>query len=591
MSQQNCWTAVRRLALRAERWALLSPGLPSRNSILDLRGRMPAVDLPTLRFEQATDDTSGPGIHETRAIAISCEALEEVLDATLRVGSDELGPPALRLGENEWHWRWQPRGRAGTFAAVLTVVGRDGRVRTYERQFIVAPGHLDRDDFDELLGAIQASAAALVYTLMGGMRGAAPELQQGGTRSLIEAYWTRLLADTRLAVNVTRRLEHSARDTLRRTPREHQLSEIREPRADTLARTPERPLDETADLPPSSLAALLPPAPTGRPRLPRSLPAQAVKPASDLYEHRLLARVLHDLLRRCMFVREELRHELRWRERTGGSSAADAEHLVRNWDTEIGKVTGTLRRCLASPLLHGLDPAVEWKGATPLMRRDARYRMIWELWRRLDARPFVASHSPAFDLPVADSPSLFELWCLLEVARALEEIGTPVEQRLVQSYVADSAMPGHAWKVSLAEDVALLRHRAADGSEIALYYRRRYQPNRGHGAQLGSLDPFLRIPDIAIEIMRPDECPSVLIFDAKYRRAPGGTIPEEVLGDAYTYAAAIGYAGAPATLGAYLLFPGTEGFQAGGIGAVPLRPGSEALLHDLVRRILERPSD
>lgn len=552
---------------------------------------MRAVDLPSLRFEQAADDTSGPEIHETRTIAISCEALEDVLDATLRVGSEELGPPALRLGENEWHWRWQPRGRAGVFGAVLTALGRDGRIRTIERQFTVTPGHLDADDFDALLGAIQSSAAALVYALTGGMRAAAPELQQGGTRSLIEAYWTRLVADTRLAVSVTRRLERSARDTWRHMPREQQLSEIREPRADMLARMPERPLDETAAFPLASHAALLPRAPTGRPRLPRSLPVQAVEPARDLYEHRLLARVLHELLRRCLFVREELRRELRWRERgVGAPSPAGAEHLLQRWDTELGKVTGVLRRCLSSQLLQGLDPAVEWKGATPLMRRDARYRLVGELWRRLDARPLVASHSPAFDLPVADSPTLFEQWCLLEVVHALRGIGTPVEQRLIRSYVADGAMAGHAWKVALDEDVPLLRQLALDGSEIALYYRRRYQPNRGRGSRLGSLDPFLRVPDIAVELTRRDERPSVLVFDAKYRQAPGGTIPEEVLGDAYTYAAAIGYAGAPATLGAYLLFPGTEGFEAGGIGAVPLRPGSEASLHDLVRRILARPT-
>jgi hypothetical protein len=143
----------------------------------------------------------------------------------------------------------------------------------------------------------------------------------------------------------------------------------------------------------------------------------------------------------------------------------------------------------------------------------------------------------------------------------------------------------------LDEDVPLLRQLAPDGSEIALYYRRRYLPNRGRGAHLGSLDPFLRIPDIVIEIMRPEEPPSVLVFDAKYRRAPGGTIPEEVLGDAYTYGAAIGCRGVPATVGAYLLFPGTEGFEAGGIGAVPLRPGSEASLHDLVRRSITRSRD
>ena len=134
-----------------------------------------------------------------------------------------------------------------------------------------------------------------------------------------------------------------------------------------------------------------------------------------------------------------------------------------------------------------------------------------------------------------------------------------------------------------------MRLEGRDGAEVALYYRRRYRPGAGLGRELGSLDPFLRIPDIAVEVSAPGRAPAVLIFDAKYRVAPGGGIPEETLSDAYTYHAAVGYAGRGASLGAFLLFPGAEGFAAGGVGALALLPGRYGALDELIRRYLGVP--
>jgi large subunit ribosomal protein MRP49 len=77
-----------------------------------------------------------------------------------------------------------------------------------------------------------------------------------------------------------------------------------------------------------------------------------------------------------------------------------------------------------------------------------------------------------------------------------------------------------------------------------------------------------------------------MIFDAKYRIAPGGGVPEDALADAYTYRAAIGADGRTATIGTFLLYPGEQGFDAGGVGAVPLFPGNTSGLETVIRRYL-----
>jgi large subunit ribosomal protein MRP49 len=257
------------------------------------------------------------------------------------------------------------------------------------------------------------------------------------------------------------------------------------------------------------------------------------------------------------------------------------------WEAEVAAVMRSLQRARGSDFLTGIEPARAWQGPTNLMRRDHRYRAVGRLWHMLFERPFVALAAPAFDLPAADVPTLYEQWALLEVVRACAGSGTVIEQQLLQPAPREYlGISGVIWKVRLKEDQPLVRRRRADGAEVAVYYRRRYRPSAGHGLQVGSLDPFLRIPDIVVEVTVPGGRPVALVFDAKYRVAGSGGIPEDALADAYTYHAAIGYAGVPASMGAYLLFPGADGFEAEGVGAIPLLPGRTSALDELIRRHL-----
>ncbi|HEU5090864.1 MAG TPA: nuclease domain-containing protein, partial [Roseiflexaceae bacterium] len=103
----------------------------------------------------------------------------------------------------------------------------------------------------------------------------------------------------------------------------------------------------------------------------------------------------------------------------------------------------------------------------------------------------------------------------------------------------------------------------------------RYRAGAGAGAQLGSLDNHLRVPDVVVECQQGEHI-CVAVLDAKYRLdAAGISVPPDALADAYAYHGAIGYRGRPVSCGVLLLYPGTSEpeWYPSGVGALPLLPG------------------
>ena len=551
----------------------------SRGTIADV-----STLLPDLDFNSAAGGTLQLPPTDSQPVVITCPPVPAVVTASLMIGAEDLGAPAMHLGEEVWRWEWQPRGRAGAFAVQLTVVYRDGLRRSREYELTVAPGKIEGADFEQLLAAVQSVGIGLIYALQGGRWGVTLEPASGSPSTLIEHYWRRLAHQASLANAVTRSIDRQPYSVARQRVVERALDEVTEVRPEALVRAVERPLDQPSHLVDPAMARLMPRSRNGRPQLPRSLPIRSTEVTSVTYEHRLLARVLAELQWRCGYIREELRREIRWRERFDESgTASGAVALLSEWEFQAGAAARSLQRARSAGFLLGVEPTKQWRGMTDLMRRDHRYRGVARLWRLLSERPFVALQSPAFEMPVRDLPALYELWCLLEVARCLCSVGALIDQQLFTTEPCDyDAIAGSVWKVRLAEDTPIVRWRRADGAVVTLSYQRRYRPETGHGSQLGSLDPFLRIPDIVVEVRAPGCRPEVIVFDAKYRIAPSGGIPEDALADAYAYHAAIGWEGAPVASGVYLLFPGREGFDAGSVGAIPLIPGQTAALDRII---------
>jgi len=522
-------------------------------------------------------------IVETRPVEITTVPVQGAVRARLMVGSEDLGAPEVRLGQDEWRWEWHPRGRVGTFPLRLTVEQPGTPSRVWEYTFAVEPSRLEQEHYRLLLAAIQRTASGLVYALGGGGTGAGVVADATGPPSLLAEYWTRVRAEVDLARAITLELARQHLPALRTTRRDQELAELAELPLAALARAVEGELDELDHPVAAPLHQLLPVSPTGKPRVPRSLPVTAMAPTHATYEHRLLLRLIDELSWRCDFIRHELARELAWRMDSASLDAEDDLRDLQTWRDQIDRARRILDRCRNAPFLAGLLPGT-WQGFSERMRRDARYRRLGELWRMIHAAPFLALHSPVFDLPVRDLPALYEQWCLLEIAAVLC-LGGSVEEQQVLVAEQHSGAPGQrmAWRVRLLENRPLLRVRHSGGEELSLWYQRRFRANEGLAGS-GSLDPFLRIPDIVVDLHRPGKTPALLVFDAKYRVAPDGAIPEEALGDAYTYHAALGYAGERVAYGVFLLFPGTTGFERGSVGALPLLPGQTGVLRVLVDR-------
>ncbi len=349
----------------------------------------------------------------------------------------------------------------------------------------------------------------------------------------------------------------------------HELTRI-EPGA--LAEALRGPLDQLADEPLPTLQAALRPASQRRGGpVPQRMRSTAEQTTLDCAEHRLLRALLERLRWRVQLLAAVVHAE-----RRRAPSATLAQ-----WQSEQLADLRRLRRCLAlAPLAVMATPLT---APTHLMRHDQRYRRVWQLWRALREQPALACHSPWFHLPLADLATLYERWCLLQVVAAALPLGTVATQQLF-AYADDRRLP---WALKrLAENAPLLVLNLPDGGALQVIYQRRYGARLGLGPQLGSLDPFVRVPDIALEIERPGQAPRTLLLDAKYRATPAGAVPQPALDTAYTYHGAIGFAGARATLGAWLLFPGSQTLRAGAVGALPLLPGATAALAALLRDVL-----
>lgn len=530
--------------------------------------------------------------YEWQPIEISCKPLPDVVFAELHIAEAQLGAPATTLGDPTWRWRWQPQHAVGRFTARLTLRYANGLTHVETFDLRIVPRKLDWDQYEALLAAIQHDAYGLIYALSGGRVGAqlTPEQRQ---RSLIEEYWTLVEGLADKAIAITKQIAARPHTTLQPQPARASLSEIERVESGHLHEITREPLDDVADdVLPALQQALRPPDRLRGGPLPRTLPTQRRSASHALVEHRVLKYVLHALHWRVGFVRDMLRREQQRRQRNAALSDVLAPlEAVQQWQARCNQVLRSLRHCLALPFLADMNVQQAIAGPTHLMRHDQRYRRLWALYRSLRTTPFVAFNSPALWLSIQELPLLYEQWCMLQVIKAALPLGEVIAQELlVRDEVTDTRESGvstEQWTLRLKQDGPLLTMLLPHGARLAIYYQRRYRPVAVSSSTLGALDPFVRIPDIALELAQPEAPPRVLIFDAKYRVAPDGRVPQDALDDAYTYRGAIGAAGQRATLGAFLLFPGSTPLTtADHVGALPLLPNRVAELHEIVQQFL-----
>ncbi len=524
---------------------------------------------------------------EWQALEITCPAQPGIVGATLSVNNVPLGPPATMLGDTLWRWHWNPQHAVGQYQASMELRHGDGTRISETFRLRIVPRKLDIECYEALLAAIQRDARAIVYAIHGGQQGAV--LQPTLPQTLVEEYHKLVQGHVAEALKLVQQIGARPQQQLIAKQGSTQLGQLERLDPSVLAALPRTTLDDVAeDVLPALQAALRPPAQRRGGPLPRLVPTPRSVATHDIVEHRVLQQVLHGLQWRVGHVRELTRHELQRRERNAelvDSLAAAA--TMQAWLEGCQEALRRLRQALAVPWLAGVGEQVTLHGPTQLMRREPRYRRLFALYQALRSTPLSAVELPALWLPIHDLPTLYEQWCALQVVQTLLPHGEVAAQQLVEA-VPNAKQPTQTrLTVRLQHHQPLLELRLPNQTRLVVWYQRRFEPQPTSTKRLGSLDPFVRIPDIAVEVVRPGTEARVLVFDAKYRVAADGSIPQDALDDAYAYRSAIGVGAARATLGAYLLFPGTRALAtADQVGALPLLPGQTTALDELIRSIL-----
>jgi predicted component of viral defense system (DUF524 family) len=232
--------------------------------------------------------------------------------------------------------------------------------------------------------------------------------------------------------------------------------------------------------------------------LPFRVPDVRVEHTVDVYENRLV-RSFYDQ------VASRLR-------RLGAALAAQGSLSALVEAEELARAVRRARRTAAfldevGPLAH--TPA---RGTMVLLRRP-EYRSLLESYLRFRRSAYVQLEEPALEAPLENLPVLYERWGTLKVIDALLEVAPRCDYEVVTQRLTRHIDGGLYVRVlSDGRPAVELRHRV-DGSRVSLIPQRTYPRTDG---RLHSIS-FSQIPDISVEIRRPQRSPQVYLFDPKYK--------------------------------------------------------------------------
>lgn len=541
-----------------------------------------------------TADGDLPAIAEHQPVEFVCVPPQ---GATLELAVDgSVLSPFLRPGDARWRWAWNPGAAVGGHTLRLAV-RIDGEI-CGERQWRlpVAPRNIDCERYLAILEDIERLAPALVRSLAG----AAVEARLKRSNDMPRLWFDDATALFGSAFDqfeqAVRRILAQPRSGLQRSDERVMLGQARELSAAALHHAVQGDLEAAPPDAASHVQRLM------RPEggvLPRTVVQESSRDTYDSAEHRLLKRTLERLRGRARRCVERAQREVTRLAAVApdSSRAARARAIAARGDQCAQRLAGLL----AAPFFEQVTALRQTPMVTPLIRRDPAYRQVYRMWRALHQQLVVDPGAP-FDLPVVDLPLLYERWCVVQVVEALLNLGIEAHSCALLVPPADDA---DAWSCNLRRDEPLLIA-AWNGWTLRLRYQPQYRPapdgrnddprpperrlslsQAAEDPALVSLDRHIRIPDIAIELVRPDHPPRVIVLDAKYRLDDGGRgVPANALAEAYAYAGAIGVSGKPAVAAALILYPGTGAAERypGGAGAVPLLPGDGGELGEVLAR-------
>lgn len=549
-----------------------------------------------------------PAIAEYQPVEFVCAPLA---GATPELAVDGLVlSPFLRPGDTRWRWAWNPGAAVGIHALRLAMFVDGAPCDERQWRLLVAPGKIDSERYLAILEDVERLAPALVRSLTGAAVGSQLGRSDGTPRFWFDDAMALFGSSFDRFEQAVQRILAHPRSALQHDDERVPLGRARELSATALQRAVQGDLEAAAPDAAPHVQRLV------RPEggvLPRTVVQESSRDAYDTAEHRLLKRTLELLRGRARRCADRAQREIARLTAVApdSSRAARACAIAARCDQCVRRIASLL----AEPFFEQVTVLRQTPAVTPLIRRDPSYRQVYRMWRALRQSLVVDPGAP-FDLSVVDLPLLYERWCVLQVIRALLNLGVEAHSCSLAVPPADDA---DAWSFNLQSDEPLLIA-AWNGWTLRLRYQPQYRPapdrssddprsperrlslsqrrlsvsQAGDGlpalperrlsllqaandSPLVSLDRHTRIPDIAIELIRPDHPPRVIVLDAKYRLdADGRGVPADALAEAYAYASAIGASGAPAVVAALILYPGTGDAERypGGAGAVPLLPGA-----------------
>ncbi len=491
-------------------------------------------------------------------VAVPPAAWEEV---SVAVQGRQLSPQVRRLGglgrvvvpwERASAGRYHIEVRAGERRAAVTVV--------------VAPAKITQAELEEIVTDLETSLAptiALSLQRMGAFAGLTIN-PPGETTLAAEAHRARVAAlgdaATRGLVSLLPAIAADPHRMLRTDEPWVKAERARRPSPTRLA------------------AALARPGNLGPGFAPLSLADRRVQHTCDVYENRILR-----------LFEEKLAARLRRLElaavKLGAGAVRDEISGLRR---QLGQATAR------ASFLGEVQLAVSGvHQVSMVLTRRPDYRAMLEAFQRYQRHVTVVVDDPALDAPFESVPSLYELWGTLQVALALvvvaERLGYRVEyNELVRHRAGDLRLVTRGARV-------VLRH-PASGARVEFSE----QPTYGTGVTGLHSISFQQVPDMAIEIRRPEAEPDLYLFDPKYKLMlvvagegeeelfPGG--PKKVdIDKMHAYRDAIRRPdGGHAVRYAAILYPGESRSFARGIEAVRCRPGAaEALARHLQTRMTE----
>ena len=223
-----------------------------------------------------------------------------------------------------------------------------------------------------------------------------------------------------------------------------------------------------------------------------------------------------------------------------------------------------------------------------LIKRPA-YHAVLQGYLELNKSPGVYLEEPGLEAPLENLPFLYQVWGTLEVLHILLDVTGILGYQVKLQQLAKKDVCGIFIRLLPDGKPALILEHPGNGTVIKVIPERAYTSQ----GQFRSIS-FEQRPDIAIEILPPQDSPYIYLFDPKYKldserqeeKQGNGKPKKEDIDKMHTYRDAIRDSKLRQVVQyAAILYPGPSWSYGNGIEALQALPGSEVLLEERLRVI------